>query len=120
MLKELYMRDPSDPLYNANILEQSSEIETLLGEIRMLLFTKQGDVLGAYTFGYNLEDNLFLFNLNESDLRNKLLESILYYCPDASNHAVDVAVQFFKGSIRDICLIDIYIDSQKLLGVVVK
>jgi hypothetical protein len=120
MLKELYMRDPSDPLYTTNTLEQSSEIETLLGEIRMILFTKQGDVLGAYTFGYNLEDNLFLFNLNEADLRNKLLETILYYCPDASSHAVDVSVQFFKGTVRDICLIDIYIDSQKLLGVVVR
>ena len=120
MLKELYMRDPSDPLYSENILEQSSEIEALLGQIRMILFTKQGDVLGSYTFGYNLEDNLFLFNLNETELRNKLIETIFYFCPDAQLYDIDVTVQFFRGTVRDICLVDIFINSQKLLGVIVK
>lgn len=114
------MRDPSDPLYTENVLEQSSEIETLLGEIRMIMFTKQGDVLGSYTFGYNLEDYLFLFNLNESEMRSKLVEAIFYYCPDAKRFNVDVSVQFFRGTIRDVCLIDIYIDGRKSMGVLVK
>ena len=120
MLRELYMRDPSDPLYTENILEQSSEVEALLSQIRMILFTKQGDVLGSYTFGYNLEDNLFLFNLNEDELRNKLVDSIFYFCPDAATYNVDITVQFFRGSVRDVCLIDIYISGEKLLGVLVK
>lgn len=120
MLKELYLRDPTDPLYNSNILEQSSEIETLINEIKMILFTKQGDVLGAYTFGYNLEDNLFLFNLSDVELRTKLLESIMHYCPDASIYNVDLTVQFFQGTMRDICLIDIYIQGSKSLGILIK
>jgi len=120
MLKELYMRDPTDPLYTENVLEQSSEIETLLGEIRMIMFTKQGDVMGTYTFGYNLEDYLFLFNLNAGDLRTRLVDAIFYYCPDAKRFNVDVQVQFFKGTIRDVCLIDIFIDGRKSLGVLVK
>lgn len=120
MLKELYMRDPSDPLYTENVLEQSSEIETLLGEIRMILFTKQGDVLGHYTFGFNLEENLFLFNLNEGDLRSRLVDAIFYYCPDAKAFNVDVKVQFFRGTVRDVCLIDIYVDGRKSMGVLVK
>ena len=78
MLKELYMRDQSDPLYTAGVLEQSSEIETLLSQIRMIMFTKQGDVMGSYNFGYNLEDNLFMFNVNEDELKNKLLQSIYF------------------------------------------
>ena len=114
------MRDPSDPLYTENVLEQSSNLETLLAEIRMIMFTKQGDVLGSYNFGYNLEDYLFLFNLNESDLRSRLVEMIFYYCPDAKNYSVDISVQFFKGTIRDICLIDIFVDGQKSMGVLVK
>lgn len=120
MLKELYMRDPSDPLYTPNVLEQSSDLETLLAEIRMIMFTKQGDVLGTYTFGYNLEDKLFLFNLNENELRNSLIESIFYYCPDAKNFDLDLTVQFFKGSVRDVCLIDIFVNRQKSLGVLIK
>jgi hypothetical protein len=120
MLKELYMRDPSDPLYQENVLEQSSEIETLLGEIRMIMFTKQGDVLGSYTFGYNLEDNLFLFNLSGENLRSRLIDMIFYYCPDAAKFDVDLTVEFFRGTVRDVCLIDIYVDGQKSIGVLVK
>ena len=114
------MRDPTDPLYNADILEQSSEIETLLGQIRTIMFTKQGDVLGSYSFGYNLEDNLFLFNLNDSEIRTKLLDSIFYYCPDAKRFQVDLSVEFFRGTVRDVCLIDIFINGQKSLGILVK
>jgi hypothetical protein len=120
MLKELYLRDPSDPYYNPEILEHSSEIEALVGEIRMILFTKQGDVLGNYDFGFNLEDKLFLFNLNETDIRNKLLTTILETCPDAAVFNTDISVQFFRGSVRDICLIDIFIDGKKTIGVLVK
>jgi hypothetical protein len=114
------MRDPTDPFYSEDMLEHSSEIEALIGEIKTILFTRQGDVLGAYTFGFNLEDNLFLFNLNETQLRTKLLDAIIYYCPDASNYSLDMTVQFFQGTVRDICLIDIFIDGQKTLGVLVK
>jgi hypothetical protein len=119
MLKELYMRDPSDPLYKPNVLEISSEVETLLGQIRMIMFTKKGDVLGSYDFGYNLEDNLFLFNVDGDDLRTNLLAAIYQYCPDAAAFNVDIKVQFFKGSVRDVCLLDIYIDSTKTLGILV-
>jgi len=114
------MRDPSDPLYSPGILEHSNEIENLIGQIRMILYTKKGDVLGAYEFGYNLEDNLFLFELNQDELKNKLLESIYYYCEDAATYGVEVEVSFFKGSVRDICLIDIIVNGQKSLGVLVK
>ena len=120
MLRELYMRDPSDPLYHPGILEQSDEIESLLGQIRMILYTKPGDVLGSYDFGYNLEDNLFLFNLSADELKRKLLQDIYYFCPDASKYSVDIDVQFFKGSVRDACLMDIYVDSRKTLGILAR
>jgi len=120
MIKELYMRDPTDPFYDPDIMEQSSDIEILIGEIKMIMFTKQGDVLGSYDFGYNLEDNLYLFNLSESKLKQKLLDAIYAYCPDATTYKVDLTIEFFRGTVRDVCLIDIYIDGQKSLGVLVK
>lgn len=114
------MRDPTDPFYMDDMLESSDEIEALIGEIKNILYTRQGDVLGSYTFGFNLEDSLFLFNLNETQLRTKLLDAITYYCPDAQSYSLDITVQFFQGTVRDICLIDIFIDGQKTLGVLVK
>ena len=94
MLREIYMRDPSDPLYSPNILEQSSELETLLGQIRMILFTKQGDIMGSYEFGFNLEDKLFLFNLSQTEIKKKLMEMIYAFCPDAS---IRRPTMFFKA-----------------------
>ena len=120
MLKELYLRDPSDPLYTANTLEHSSELDNLIGQIRMILFTNQGDVVSAYDFGFNLEDKLFLFNLSQNDIKIKLSEMIYAFCPSASDYKLDIDVQFFQGSVRDICLIDILIDDQKRLGVLIK
>lgn len=120
MIKELYMRDPSDPYYTENILEHSNELENLLGQIRMILYTNQGDVMGSYTFGFNLEDKLFLFNLSQNDLQIKLMEQIFTYCPDATNFKIAVDVQFFEGTVRDICLIDIIVNDEKRLGILVK
>lgn len=120
MIKEIYLRDPSDPYYNENILEHSSELENLLGQIRMILYTKPGDVLGDINFGYNLEDNIFLFNLTQNELQSSILQQIYTYCPDAEKYNVKVDVQFFRGTVRDICLIDIIIDDQKKIGILVK
>ena len=113
------MRDSTDPQYQSDVLEQSSEIETIIAEIKMILFTKQGDVLGSYNFGYNLEDNLFLFNLNASELRNQLLNQISQFCPTAFNYGLDLDVSFYQGTTRDICLIDIYLNKQKVTGILI-
>lgn len=119
MLKEIYLRDSSDPYYSENVLEHSSELENLLGQIRMILYTKKGDVMGSYDFGYNLEEKLFLLDVDENELKSQLTTDIYQYCPDASNFNVEVKTQFFQGTVRDICLLDIYIDSRKTLGILV-
>ena len=120
MLKEIYLRDSSDPLYVPYTLEISSELENLLGQIRMILFTKPGDVIGTYNFGFNLEDMIFSTTLNQSEIKVKLLEMISSFCPDAGNFNLNVDISFFQGSVRDACLIDIYIDNTKQFGVLVK
>ena len=120
MLREIYLRDESDLLYDPDALETTSDLEALLGEIKMILFSKNGDVMGSYDFGYNIEENLYTFDLNSTALRNQLIDSIYYRCPDAKKYNVDIQVQFFQGTARDICLIDIYIDNTKTLGVLVK
>lgn len=114
------MRDPTDPLYEPDVFETSSELEVLLGQIRMILFTKQGDIMGSYGFGFNLEDNLFLFNLSQTDIKAKITEQIYTYCPDSKNYDVQVDVQFFQGSVRDVCLVDIYIDQVKRMGILAR
>lgn len=120
MLREIYTRDPSDSNYNAETLEITGDLENLLGQIRMLLFTRKGEVMGFFDFGVNVEDDIFMFNLSQSQIQKKISEAIYQYCPDANAYEVKVDVQFFQGTVRDVCLIDILVDGTKLMGVLVK
>jgi len=120
MARELYTRGPNDPNYKANQLETNDEIEMLLGQLRMILFTNRGEVLGAPDFGVNLEEALFSLDFNEYSLRSMLHDQIMKFCPLAEKYRVRFDVVFAKGTIRDICLIDIYVDGSKAFGILVK
>ena len=100
------MRDPSDPLYTADTLEINNELEAVLGQIRMLLFTKPGDVIGMLNFGIDLESKVFSTNVSNSMVENLVRSDIYAQCPLAESFNVDVKVSFFAGVSSDTCLID--------------
>lgn len=121
MARDIYMRDPqTDPNYKDGILEVSDEIEMLIAELKMMLYTNRGEVLGAPDFGANLEEMLFNFGLNEYSLKQMLRDQTAKFIPRAMNYMVDFEVKFSKGTVRDICLIDIFINNQPAFGVLVK
>lgn len=114
------MRDPSDPLYNSGVFDVSNEIEVLLGQIRMILYTKPGEVIHGLSFGINLESYIFSFNVSNAQLERVITKQIFENCPLASKYDVSVKASFFYGSTRDLCLIDIFIDAIKYIGILVK
>lgn len=120
MLTEIYMRDPTDPLYREDILVVSNEIEALLGQIRMVLFTRPGEVIGSPSFGVNLEYYIFSTNVANSQIETMVREQIYHNCALASKYDVKVQTSFFYGTTRDLCLIDIFVDGIKYLGIKLK
>lgn len=121
MARDIYMRDPdTDPNYKSGILEVSDEIEMLIAELKMLLYTNRGEVLGAPDFGANLEEHLFNFGLNEYSLKTMLKDQTLKFIPRSINYAVEFDVKFARGTVRDMCLIDIYINNNPAFGVIVR
>lgn len=120
MISEIYMRDPSDPLYRADVLDVSNELDVLLGQIRMILFTKPGEVISSPTFGVNLEYYIFSTNVSNQQLEKLVREQIYQNCPMASKYDVQVQSSFFYGTTRDMCLIDIFVDGIKYLGIALK
>lgn len=120
MLKEIYTRNQDDPLYKANTYEVEDALENLLGQIRMLLFTKPGEIINALGFGVDLESMIFTTNLSNSAIQDRVSAAIAQFCPDALTYNLKVSVEFYKGTARDICVIDIFIDGSKLLGVLIK
>ncbi len=120
MLQEIYMRDINDPHYSSNVLHHSDQIEALLGQIKMLLFTKKGQVLGNFDFGIDLEDLLFSLNLDAAQLENRINAAIYRYCPASAQFNVTAVTEFYKGTVRDVCVINIAIEGVQLYGIMIK
>lgn len=120
MAREIYMRDPTDPYYKSDIMEINDEVEMLITQIKMILFTRPGEVLGAPDFGVALEDQLFTLNINEYALKSMLFDQVIKFIPLSEKYHVQFDVNFSKGTVRDICLIDVKINGNPLFGILVK
>ena len=114
------MRDPDDPYYKPGILEVNDEAEMIVGQIKMMLFTKRGEILGAPDFGANLEDYLFTLSVNAYSLKSMLMAQTIKFIPLAEKYQVVYDIKFAKGTIRDICLIDVRMLGNPVFGMVVK
>jgi len=120
MIKEIYIRDPEDEKYDYKKLDISDEYEMLYSKIMMILSTRAGDVLGDPEFGMSLEDKLFTFDVSEETLKQEIYTQIQKYIPEAGKFDLKIDIKKFRGSVRDIILIDFYIDGRKSFGVMVK
>ena len=120
MLKDIYVRTPDDQYYNSNILDVSDPIESLVGKIRMLLYTRPGEVLGQPNLGINLERYLFEFGSNNNEVSQLVATQISTYILEAAEYDINVTVTFVPGTVRDAAFIDIYIDGTRVLGIFAK
>lgn len=121
MIKDLYCKLPSDLNYQAK-LETSDEIEMILQQIKMVLGTKPGQVLGSPNFGIDLQDYLFSYNNSPEDIKFLINAAIGYYIKfDPVKYEVGCEVNFGKnvGDPYEYAVIDIIINKKKCLGVLV-
>lgn len=118
--REIYIREPEDPNYKGGILEINDEVEILIAQLKMILLTNKGDIIGAPAFGMSLEDLLFSFNANEFTLQNTFNDQLMRFCPLSSKYDIRMEVKFFRGTVRDIGFLDISINDRKVFGVNVR
>jgi hypothetical protein len=110
-MKELYNRDPQDPKYNPYQIETTDPVEICTGQLKMLLLTNKGEVLGDPRFGLNLEDLIFNLNVSESGLKNELDTFLTTYIPLFSTLGVSYDLNFFQGTQRDVATLDFMLPS---------
>ena len=120
MIKDLYTRNPADPNFQYGILEHSDVIESILTKIRMLMGTRQGQVLGDLNMGIGIEDLVFETRINKMQLEEKIKSQIELYISETKDYAINSQVSFGKADGYDYAVIDIYINDQKMLGLLVK
>ncbi len=63
--KDFYLRSPGDPNYREDIFESNDSIENAVQQVRMVLLTRKGEVLGE-DIGFDSEK--YLFDYEFSDL----------------------------------------------------
>ena len=120
MVKEIYIRTPEDPNFVPNVLEYSDEVEETISQLRVLLGTKNGEVLGTYNYGIDLDYLVFNTRQAADDIKEKIKEQILSYVHISPNLSVDVDVNFGQsGYGYDYAVIDISINGIKAIGFLV-
>jgi hypothetical protein len=120
MIKEIYIRDEKDPFYDPNMIDYSNEVEQVISQIRMILGTKPGEVLGNYSFGIDLEYVVFNTKKSAEKLGEEIREQIKSYVYHGDNISVDVDVNFGdSGKGYDYGVIDILVNGSKAIGFLV-
>lgn len=118
---DIYFKNSSDISYNVEELEDSTEIGIIISQIKMLLFTNKGEVLGNTRLGLNLENIIFETNVSKEKILSILKEQMfLYLVYDDVNYKIDYDLDFYKGTVRDIAVLKIKINNKTALDVFIK
>jgi hypothetical protein len=118
MLKEIYIINQNEPGYDPDKIEERDSVRVLLQKIKMIMFTRKGDVLGDTNFGMSIEDLLFEFGFSANELRMAFDQQLATYVPEAASFDLRFDVNFVPGTVRDLAYIDIYVNGSKAFGVV--
>lgn len=118
---DIYNRLATDQTYKP-IIETEDETEQLLSQIKMVLGTTRGDVLGSPTFGVNIKQYLFNMSYNKEEIEklvtSAIVSSIKY---DQTKFTVQIEVDFGKdhNNASDYAVINITINQRRCLGIMV-
>lgn len=122
MIKEIYCKLPSDLNYQSKI-ETTDELEQILQQIRVVLGTKRGQVLGSYNFGIDLQQYLFNYNQSQAQILYNVNTTLAQWVKfDEKKYTVYADVAFGKNNnddTSDYAVIDIIVNQNKCLGILV-
>lgn len=120
MIKDIYIRNPEDPNYKYGVLEHSDSIESIISKIKMLFGTRSGQIFGDLNFGLGIEDKIFETKINKMLLETQIKEQINLYVSESTQYTITPEVSFGKTDGYDYAIIDIFINNEKIIGIVVK
>lgn len=117
MIKEIYIRTPEESVYDDTIIDYSNEVESALSQIRMILGTENGEVLGAYDFGADISYLVFNTNKNAMEVEEKIRNQIDAYANLGKNITYGVDVEFGdSGEGYDYAVVNITLNGKKAIA----
>jgi len=117
---DISLKIKGDPMYVKEELELQNEVEILKQQIAMILYTRKQDVMGERMLGANLEDLIYSLRSTEGLIESTVMTQIKMFCPAVNRYTVNAHVKFFKGTMRDIAILDITIDNLAKFGLILK
>ncbi len=81
MIREIYTRAADETGYNPSALEHDSAVEEMVQKIKNLMSTSNGDVLGDYSFGANIEDLVFRTARDAEGIESDISRQLTEYVP---------------------------------------
>lgn len=118
---DLYFKSENDITYDASKIEENSELQNLIAQIKMLIFTNTGNILGATDLGLNIDKLIFDTSYNKNiilaNFKNQTRDYLKY---DRSLYNVEYDINFFKGTSRDIGVLSVDINGQRALDILIK
>jgi len=119
MLRDIYAIPEEEPRYKENVLEVSSELDEIIQQVDMILFTNKGDVLCMPEFGCNLGQYLFDTSYNEARIKNIIMEQINSFIYLNGTYNVDVDVKFVQWEQNVAMIVDLNINNKKVASYLV-
>jgi hypothetical protein len=106
-LRDFYTRTNDDPKYLNDRVEIGDELESAIQQVKMILFTKKGEVLGEPDFGIDLDSYLFEYSVDPFNLSNEATGQINKYVSEARKRQITVAPSIYPDdkSNRDILVL---------------
>ena len=106
---EIYNRDPGDPFYKSDVIEITDPIEICIGQLKMILLTIKGEVLGDPSFGLSLEELVFSMDLSEKALTDEINRHLQNYVSIFNKLGGYFNVEFYAATERDIVYLNFFI-----------
>jgi hypothetical protein len=120
VIKDIYIRNIQDPNYVFGVLEHSDPIESIISKIKVLFGTRPGQIFGDLACGLGIEDYVFETKINSIQLEEKIINQINNYISEAGDYTITPKVSFGRADGYDYCIIDIFINGNKVQGILIK
>ena len=119
MLRDIYAIPEEESRYKENVLEVTGELDEIIQQVDMILFTNKGDVLCMPEFGCNLGRYLFDTTFNEQHIKQIIMEQIRNFIYLDGSYNVDVDVKFVKWDFNVAMIVDLNINNKKVASYLV-
>ena len=119
MLKDIYAIPEEEPRYKDNVLEITGELDEIIQQVDMILFTNKGDVLCMPEFGCNLSRYLFDTTYDENLVKQIIMTQIRDFIYLDGSYNVDVDVSFIKWDYNVAMVVDLNINNKKVASYLV-